>query len=1069
MKNAKFLSLVFISFTVLFAAGAYASEWPCYGGNDSHSFVSDETIGSNLNEQWRFIGIQEPQPAWPEPARQDFWHNVRTITASVTYDRAFEPVIAEGKLYFGSSSDDKLRCLNAETGKPLWEFYSEGPIRLSPVLHKDKIYFGSDDGCVYCLNAETGSMVWKHRCTEEDFRIAGNERIISLWPVRTGVYIKDDILYTTSGIFPNQGVFVHAVDADSGITFWKQKAEFSPQGYLLSMNGNLIIPGSRTEPAAYDILTGDFKGKIEGAGGYFTLVSDGIVVNGPGRREGKLTLFDSRTKTTIASFEGIRMIVKDEHAYLLSHNDVTAVNRSKYNAFCKKIAELKHSKEQIEKSGVKDDEKIKKLNMRIDHFEDQKQYCIEWKQVLPSAYSMLLTADTLLIGGKDTVMGLELDEGRKKWQKQVKGDVYSLAVSQGRMYASTDHGVIHCFAPKKNNNPAVIDENKKIRIKYENTSAENIAKNIVNAAGIIKGYCLVTGLINADIVKALAQQTEMKIVAVTGDKNTADNCRRILSESGIYGRAAVIHKEDNSLPFANLFFNLITDESSLLKDTEPEAAFGEIYKKLRPCGGTYYLTSAMKRSVPSDVLTKYGDIDVKKHADHILIVRKALPGTGQWTQLYADAGHTACSGDPAKGPFRLQWFGKPGAKPMIDRHHRPMSSLYCDGRLFVPADNAVIAVDAYNGSKLWEKKVPNSRRVAALKNSGHMLIEGRHFYITAEDTCYVYDVEDGGELESYTLPGSPKGRDWGYLNFYEGKLIGTIQKKGASFSDLAFQNSPLNGSRLMEGDFREVVISESLFVINVNANDKDWTYKGSSIMNNAITVCDGKIFIAETPNTKMSGDSDGRVRIDHFCEDLKITAIDINTGTKVWQKPYDLPFQHIMFINTADNTLLASGTYNEGGKVYYEMFAFEAKTGKELWNNRFMALNIRATGPSPLDGTHGEQWQHPVINGDTVYLRPYAFDLRTGKKKEYIARRGGHGCGGFTASQHYLFGRGDNPRAYPLEVKETDGERLTACTRPGCWLNIIPAGGLVMIPESSSGCTCGYSLQTSVVFAPKYQ
>jgi hypothetical protein len=45
--------------------------------------------------------------------------------------------------------------------------------------------------------------------------------------------------------------------------------------------------------------------------------------------------------------------------------------------------------------------------------------------------------------------------------------------------------------------------------------------------------------------------------------------------------------------------------------------------------------------------------------------------------------------------------------------------------------------------------------------------------------------------------------------------------------------------------------------------------------------------------------------------------------------------------------------------------------------------------------------------------------------------------------------------------------RLTDVTRPGCWINIIPAGGLVLIPEASSGCTCGFSIQTSMAFIPE--
>jgi hypothetical protein len=40
-------------------------------------------------------------------------------------------------------------------------------------------------------------------------------------------------------------------------------------------------------------------------------------------------------------------------------------------------------------------------------------------------------------------------------------------------------------------------------------------------------------------------------------------------------------------------------------------------------------------------------------------------------------------------------------------------------------------------------------------------------------------------------------------------------------------------------------------------------------------------------------------------------------------------------------------------------------------------------------------------------------------------------------------------------------------TRPGCWINIIPAGGLVIVPEGSSGCTCGYPLQMSLALVPR--
>lgn len=80
--------------------------------------------------------------------------------------------------------------------------------------------------------------------------------------------------------------------------------------------------------------------------------------------------------------------------------------------------------------------------------------------------------------------------------------------------------------------------------------------------------------------------------------------------------------------------------------------------------------------------------------------------------------------------------------------------------------------------------------------------------------------------------------------------------------------------------------------------------------------------------------------------------------------------------------------------------------------------------------------------------------------------RRGHGCGGVSASGNSLFWRGGNPWMISPDTGES-AKRLSYITRPGCWINIIPAGGLIMIPEASSGCTCAYSIQTSLTFGPR--
>ncbi|MEA1865993.1 MAG: hypothetical protein U9N46_12555, partial [Euryarchaeota archaeon] len=39
--------------------------------------------------------------------------------------------------------------------------------------------------------------------------------------------------------------------------------------------------------------------------------------------------------------------------------------------------------------------------------------------------------------------------------------------------------------------------------------------------------------------------------------------------------------------------------------------------------------------------------------------------------------------------------------------------------------------------------------------------------------------------------------------------------------------------------------------------------------------------------------------------------------------------------------------------------------------------------------------------------------------------------------------------------------------RPACWLNTIPASGLVLIPQGVEDCDCSYLMQASVALEPK--
>ena len=88
--------------------------------------------------------------------------------------------------------------------------------RFAPVAWKGKVYFVSDDGYLYCVDAENGRLLWKFRGLTQGKqvrKVIGHGRLVSLWPARGGPVLADGVIYFAAGIWPSEGIFVHAVDA----------------------------------------------------------------------------------------------------------------------------------------------------------------------------------------------------------------------------------------------------------------------------------------------------------------------------------------------------------------------------------------------------------------------------------------------------------------------------------------------------------------------------------------------------------------------------------------------------------------------------------------------------------------------------------------------------------------------------------------------------------------------------------------------------------------------------------------------------------------------------------------
>lgn len=455
--------------------------WPTYHKDNARSASTDEILKFPLKKSWEYTSVIKPVPAWPGPSKWDGWGKVFELKDRIIFDKVFHVVVASGKVYFGSSVDNQVYCLDAKTGEVNWKFFTEGPVRLAPSIANGRVYFGSDDGFAYSLQAESGVLIWRQQVGPKDVRVPGNGRLISKWPVRSGVVIVGSAnqgvdAYCCAGVFPNESVYLVGMNADDGQIQWKTEIkDLTAQGYMLASENRLYVTTGRERPLVFDRQSGKRLFQVAGGGGgTYALLSGDALIYGPGKK-GEVNLFGQKVKDQLASFAGNHMVVTPAMSYLHTDTDLTALDRSTYLQLTRnrkaKIqtrdqisAQLKAAKEaeelrqqqkeltETQKKHILTDEQSNDFRQQlsecaemIDQLTAEMKKCFKWKINCDYPLSLIRTGNALFTGGHGSVAAFSPDDGRLIWQAEVDGDVYGLAVSETRLYVSTNYGKIYCF------------------------------------------------------------------------------------------------------------------------------------------------------------------------------------------------------------------------------------------------------------------------------------------------------------------------------------------------------------------------------------------------------------------------------------------------------------------------------------------------------------------------------------------------------------------------------------------------------------------------------------------------
>ena len=158
--------------------------------------------------------IPASRPVWDDPLNRDM----------MPYDRSFEPVVAQGRMFLSFNDADKVVALDVRDGAELWAFYADGPVRVPPAVFEDSVLFTSDDGYLYCVAAADGKLRWRFLGGPSERKVIGNRRVISSWPARGGPVVADGTVYFAASIWPFMGTFIDALDARTGQVRWRNDA-----------------------------------------------------------------------------------------------------------------------------------------------------------------------------------------------------------------------------------------------------------------------------------------------------------------------------------------------------------------------------------------------------------------------------------------------------------------------------------------------------------------------------------------------------------------------------------------------------------------------------------------------------------------------------------------------------------------------------------------------------------------------------------------------------------------------------------------------------------------------------
>ena len=985
---------------------ADSPDWPQRRFDAARSGQTPMELADTLHLQW-VRELPAPRRAWPEQ---------RDDMGKTGFDISYEPVAAAGLLFVPSMVTDSVTAYDLDTGAERWRYYTDGPVRLAPAYSEGWLYFGSDDGYLYCLDAHNGELSWRFQAVPSDRTALGNERVVSMWPVRGAPVVDGGIVYFAAGIWPSEGVYVYALEAASGDVVWLNSGTgemlldayggnsysfgtVAPQGSLAIAGDTLIVPGGRSTPAFFDLRTGDLlefeMGKRDGG---YAVSSDGLLPVRQSLIQAGSKEYDHLTWSERVDGRVWRL--------LAAHHRLIAVT------------------------------------------EEGAIYCFGAEEREPIVHTWRPAA---------------LDDADARWAEEARrimeetgadaGYAVMFGVGSGQLLeALLDQSELHLVAYDP-------DEAKVAALRERFSDAGLYGRRVAVHQG---------NALSRPLPPYIASLVVSEDIAAAGDDGAAQFAQALFHPIRPYGGAAYLFGDADArarlaatAANAELEQATVANENGAVVIARPGAlpdsdswthqyanaantAYSNDARVRAPLGISWFGGENNHRTLPRHMNGPVPQVSEGKllilGVDH-LTARCVYTGRAIWAKELPEVGifFTSPAHEERFEQGEMVYFPS-----FYGANFRGSPYVSTSDSVYIVHEDRCLRLDLETGETLSSFALPD--RAALSEQAGET--PGRSY------TAGIHEED----LE----------QRWGYVSAWDDYLIvgaypHIFEEPPYIEGDEGHIGRPDRGRPEIQADrlwHWNAISSEYLLAMDRRSGEIHWVRQARyGFRHNAIATAAGRTFTMDNVSERVLDTMARRGIKPEF--DAAIYALDVNTGEALWSYDEEVFGTWLSYSEKYD--VLFQGGRAGGRSVLLDepsaqMAALRGADGVELWRR-----NERHSGPAALHEANG--W---VIGGDNRN----AVDLITGEVIEHTHPICGtstpwrfgrtKGCGTQNTSRYLVTFRSGAGAYYDLYRE--GGTANLAGFRAGCTNNLIVADGMLNAPDYTRSCTCAYQHQTSLGF-----